>query len=131
MIDAGWLDRLIDERGATALATTEEMERRDPELFDRYPRDGRARCTEDTAFHIEHLAAALEVGDQGIFNDYVKWLVNLLTARDIPTDDIKVNFEVLADVLLERYGDPMNPAASLLRDSIPRSARWGTADEPA
>lgn len=117
------LDRLLEERAATAAATTEAMERRDPELFARYPANGRVRCTEDTAFHIEHLAAALDVGDDTIFSDYVAWLVNLLSARNIPTGDVAANFEVLADVLLDRYGEAMGPAASLLRRAMPSTGR--------
>lgn len=119
MSDAWSIDHLIHERTATAAAVTAEMERRDPQLFARYPSNGRTRCTEDTAFHIEHLAAALDVGEDQIFTDYVQWLVNLLSARNIPSDDIAVNFAVLAEVLEERYGAAAAPAARLLRAAAP------------
>jgi hypothetical protein len=37
------------------------MEAAHPSLFLRYGSEGKRRCTEDTIYHVLHLAAALEV----------------------------------------------------------------------
>lgn len=113
--------RLESEKQDLATETTAQMELRYPELFARYGDKGRVRCTEDTGFHVEHLAAALDVGDDGAFRDYVGWLVALLEARNVPAGDVALNFECLASVIESRYGSDASDAAALLRESSPPS----------
>jgi hypothetical protein len=107
------LDALADE-------ITRRMEQERPELFRRYRdrsrggRDAAEWCKEDTAYHLRHLAAALDSGDPDEFRGYRAWLVHLLTSRGIPEEDIDVNFSAIADVLSERVGDEAAPAVDML-----------------
>jgi hypothetical protein len=111
------------ESNVEGLATeiTERMQDERPELFKRY-RDrslGKGRnpaewCKEDTAFHLRHLAAALDSDDPNEFLEYRSWLVQLLGARGIPTEDIDANFDAMADALGARLGNEAAPAISML-----------------
>ena len=112
------------EVNVDALATevTRQMEDERPELFRRYRdrsggsgKDPAEWCREDTAFHLRHLAAALDSGDSEEFEAYRSWLVGLLGARGIPVDDINANFKAIGDVLTARLGDEGRPAVSVLR----------------
>ena len=114
--------RLEADKLALATETTEQMEQRHPDLFARYGDKGRTRCAEDTAFHVEHLAAALDVGEDGAFRDYVGWLVGLLEARNVPAGDVILNLDCLASVIESRYGSDASDAVSLLRDATPRAS---------
>lgn len=93
------------------------MTRAHPELFARYGPIGKERCLEDTAFHVRHLAAALDAGDPEEFVAYRRWLVDLLVPRGVPETDITSNFAALAEVLRQRYGSDADVAVSLLNAS--------------
>ena len=104
-----------------AAEITERMEREHPELFARYRaralgkgRDPAEWCKEDTAFHLRHLAAALDSDDPQEFREYRSWLVRLLKPRGIPEKDIDANFCAMADALTSRLGDKAEPAISIL-----------------
>lgn len=112
------------ESNVEVLATevTRRMEDEQPELFRRYRdrsgaevKDPAEWCREDTAFHLRHLAAALESEDAEEFVAYRSWLVGLLGARGIPEVDIDANFKAIGDVLTARLGDDGEPAVSILR----------------
>lgn len=113
------VDALIRDRESLAIETTALMEKEHPDLFARYGPVGRIRCTEDTAFHVEHLAAALDIEDRQAFADYVRWLLGLLAARSVPADDVALNFRCLAAVVEARYGDAADPAIRLLSAPLP------------
>ena len=104
------------ERDADAIATEvlQRMTSTTPEMFERYGDVGKVRCYEDTVFHVRHLAAALDTGEQAEFAAYVRWLTDLLVPRGVPEADIEANFSALADVLKDRYGDAADTAVSFL-----------------
>jgi hypothetical protein len=113
-----YLETNIDALAADATA---RMEARRPDLFDRYRerslgrgRDPAEWCREDTAFHVRHLAAALDVDAVDEFRDYRRWLVGLLAGRGIPEEDVDVNFAALGDVLSARLGAEAAPALAML-----------------
>jgi hypothetical protein len=111
------------ETNVEALATeiTDRMQDERPELFLPYRdrslgkgRDPAEWCKEDTAFHLRHLAAALDSDDPEEFLEYRSWLVRLLGARGIPSEDIDANFDTMAAALTSRLGDEAGPAISML-----------------
>jgi hypothetical protein len=115
---AKYIDSNVD---ALAAEVTQRMETERPELFQRYrnrstgeARDPAEWCKEDTAYHLRHLAAALDTEDREEFQEYRSWLVQLLAVRGIPEEDIDANFEAIAEALTERLGDEASPAISLL-----------------
>ena len=104
-----------------AAEVTERMQDERPELFRRYRdrsfgkgRDPAEWCKDDTAFHLRHLAAALDSDDPNEFLEYRSWLVQLLGARGIPAEDIDANFDAMADALTSRLGNEADPAISML-----------------
>jgi hypothetical protein len=120
-LNASLSDYLEANVDALATEVTRRMEDERPELFARYrDRPGRTGkdaaewCREDTAFHLRHLAAALDSGDPEEFVAYRSWLVGLLGARGIPEDDIDANFKAIGDVITARLGDEGRPAVSVL-----------------
>jgi hypothetical protein len=105
-----------------AVEVTDRMEEEQPELFARYRvrslgrgRDPLDWCKEDTAFHLRHLAAALESDDLNEFQEYRSWLIGLLSARGIPPSDVEANFDAMADTLNTRLGNEARPAIAMLR----------------
>ena len=113
-------EAMLRDASLLAQQVVERMERTDPDIFQKYRvnrtgRDAREWCAEDTIHHLEHLSAALSVGDADEFSEYRSWLVRMLGARGIPEHDIDANFHALADVLGERYGPGAEYAVSFLR----------------
>jgi hypothetical protein len=102
-----------------AEAVVQSMQAAHPRLFSRYGDEGHRRCAEDTRFHLEHLAAALDIDDPGEFLAYRKWLSVVLGARGIPEADIDSNFATIASVLAERYGQAADVAVRLLLPPSP------------
>jgi hypothetical protein len=105
-----------------AIEVTDRMQQEQPELFARYRvrslgrgRDPLEWCKEDTAFHLRHLAAALESDDLNEFQEYRSWLIGLLSARGIPPSDVEANFDAMADTLNTRLGNEASPAIAMLR----------------
>lgn len=104
------------ERDATSIAADVVvlMEQRHPDLFKRYGETGRARCLEDTEYHVRHLAAAVDSNDEDEFRRYRDWLVDLLEPRGVPAEDIDANLATLGQVLEARYGEGAELARSFL-----------------
>lgn len=97
---------------------TTAHESADPEAFARYGAAGRARCLEDTRFHLQYLATALEAGSLDLFLDYVAWAKVMLGSRRIPEDDLRRNLEILARAV----GDVPDAAAYVEKalEQLPR-----------
>jgi hypothetical protein len=109
-VSPGLSDDLNDHADVIASLVTERMVRLRPDVFDAYRRNLRNPsktpeewCTEDTVHHLGFLNAALTSSAE-VFIEYRDWLVRVLTARGIPTEDIDLNFSAIAMVLEERYG---------------------------
>lgn len=83
---------------ALATAVVERQYRSEPSLA-RYGTSGRARCVEDTEFHLEFLIAALDAGSIAQFVDYCGWAKILLSSRGIPLAHLVDNLEHLERVL--------------------------------
>jgi hypothetical protein len=113
---------LRDNADALAEAVVHNMQAVHPRMFLRYGAEGHRRCAEDTRFHLEHLAAALDIDDPGEFLAYRRWLGVVLGARGIPEADIDSNFATIASLLAERYGEAADVAVRLLLPPSPEGA---------
>ena len=109
------VDALERDAGSIAADVVVLMEERHPDLFKRYGDTGKARCLEDTEYHVRHLAAAVDADDPDEFGRYRRWLSDLLGPRGVPAEDIEANFSTLAEVLAARYGSSADPARSFLK----------------
>lgn len=113
-----------DNAGPLAEIVVEAMRAARPDMFSRYGAAGRRRCLEDTQFHLQHLAAALDIDDPGEFAAYRNWLSVVLGAHGVPEEDIDANFAAIASVLTERYGQSAEIAVRFL---TPPSPEGGSA----
>lgn len=88
-------ERLVDR-------ALERLYRRHPEWETRYGPTGRAKCRTDLRWSLEHLRAAVAVGEPAMFGAYAAWLGRLLAARGIPLAETRESLLVLAGILAER-----------------------------
>src|SRR6185437_149193 len=74
---------------------------RRPALLAKYGELGRARCFEDTRFHLSYLADAISFGRPSIFKDYLAWTVEVLAARGFAPDELSESLKCMREVLIE------------------------------
>ena len=91
-----------------AEAVVDEQYRRRPELEARYGPAGRAKCVQDTAYHLRFLAGSVEFGQTKVFEDYVAWAVRVMKAHRVAAEDAVENLRLIAGVLRDR----LPPAAA-------------------
>ena len=88
--------------GKLAGAVVDEQYRRCPELETRYGPCGRAKCVQDTAYHLRFLAASVEFGQTKVFEDYVAWAVRMMAAHRVAPQDAVENLRLIAAILRDR-----------------------------
>lgn len=93
---------------------TEQHAQLQPELFLRYGPIGKFRCREDARFHLERLAAAVELSTPPLFIEYIAWAKIVLTTRGIPAADLAQNLRILEEVLQQRVTGKTGAAASAI-----------------
>jgi methanogenic corrinoid protein MtbC1 len=84
-----------------ALRIAEEHLARHPEFAERFGPIGRRRCIEDAEFHLRYLAQAIRYAAPSLFVTYVAWAREMLAARNVSWDDLRLNLELLADAVPE------------------------------
>lgn len=97
--------RIDAVRSRLASTLTERHYARRPELEQRYGPRGRAKCREDTEFHLRHLAEALALGVPELFSQYLGWAARTLQSRGIPVDDLRHDMAELQQLLCEEFPD--------------------------
>jgi hypothetical protein len=79
-----------------------------PDLEARYGPAGRAKCVQDTKYHLSYLSAAISTTSPALFADYLSWAKTVMTAYDIRDEDLAANLscmrEVLTQALPAEYG---------------------------
>jgi diguanylate cyclase (GGDEF)-like protein len=83
-----------------------------------------ARTEEDLVFIIRFLAAALLVGDETIFGDFLGWLEALLVWRGVPPQALIAGLEALRPVV-----EPVDITGALLLDLGRQELLRGRADQ--
>jgi hypothetical protein len=110
---------LLARKEELALAVTDAVYAARPELRDRYGEKGLTRCREDMRYTIEHLAPAVALGEPPLFGGYVTWLIELLRARSIPEDDVRLSLVSLRQILGERLPpDEFGEAARIVTAAL-------------
>ena len=114
-------DELLEQAPVIAAEVTQRMVGTHPDMFEAFRRNLRNPaktpeqwCTEDTVHHLQHLSAALAASSPEEFARYRAWLIEVLSSRGIPTDDIDTNFKAIAWVLQKRYGQEAQTALEML-----------------
>jgi MerR family transcriptional regulator, light-induced transcriptional regulator len=95
---------IADNMRDLASATVEREYRAHPEL-QRYGSRGRARCVEDSEFHLEFLIASLNAESVGQFVDYCGWAKVLLSHRGIDVSHLIDNLKHLRLVLRKKLSE--------------------------
>src|SRR5262245_12304032 len=101
-LDTLALQALEDRRQALAEEAVARQYERRPALRQRYGEVGRAKCVQDTAYHLAHLTGALAADSPALFDDYLLWARDLLAARGVGPEDVAENLACLRDVVAER-----------------------------
>ncbi len=86
--------RLRDLAAEQAEVITEELLRKNPQWLEQFGEAARKSGIEDTAYHLQFLASAVEAGAPEAFAEYARWTTRVLASRDIAP-------EMLAESLLE------------------------------
>ena len=92
-------------RESTAVAATERFLRRHPDWLTRYGDRARTRGVEDTTFHIDFLAGAVEAGREEAYADYTRWVVRVLAARGIAASFVVESLQDMREALESRLSD--------------------------
>jgi methanogenic corrinoid protein MtbC1 len=92
---------------------------RTPALEQLYGKQGMARCLEDARYHLRYLSEAVGAGEPALFVHYATWAKTMLSARNIPVEDLVANLEVMLDVLGKELPAPMQkPAVDYVKSAI-------------
>lgn len=76
-----------------------------PQWIERYGEMGKLRCFEDAMYHIEYLAEAIKLQSPPLFNHYLEWAWQMLTARNIHKDDLTANIAFLSEAISKQFGE--------------------------
>lgn len=102
-----------------AEAVTNKYFETKPELEISYGAIGRAKCHQDTIYHLSHLSDALRVSEPSLFADYVVWAKEMLAGRGIPEKDLTDNLIILRDSLAEKLpSDYSQIACSYVEEGV-------------
>src|SRR4051812_16039791 len=93
---AGAID---SQRVALAEAIVARQYELQPDLRGRYGESGRAKCVQDTAYHLAYFSASLSADSPALFADYFAWARTVMAARGIRAEDITGTLDSLRDVL--------------------------------
>ncbi len=124
-------DRIRRAKGEIARGVTEAFFERHPDWKERYGEAGVQRGIEDATFHLEFLAAAVEIRDPGAFRNYGLWAADILHARRIPAEALIENFEQIGKAVRLRLGSGADH--SLIDNAIAQTAeaiRTRATDRP-
>src|SRR5436309_15241434 len=88
-------------RRALAEAVVARQYQLQPGLRERYGEGGRAKCVQDTDYHLAYLAAAVTYSSPALFADYIGWAKAVLAALDVGAVDVERNLACVRNVLAE------------------------------
>ncbi len=99
-------EKLRGLKQAVAVAVTDEFFVRHPDWVARYGERGRKHGIDDACFHIDFLAGAVESGTHAPFEDYARWTVRMLSARQIPAHFVAENLGQVEQALGSKLAEP-------------------------
>src|SRR5918999_1394245 len=83
------------QRRALAEAVVARQYELQPGLRERYGEGGRAKCVQDTEYHLAHLAAAVTYSSPALFSDYIAWAKTVMAAYGVGPEDMERNLVCL------------------------------------
>lgn len=91
-------DELIARTSELAQGAADRYLQQHPEMLTRFP-TAHERCIEDGRFHLQHLAAALAMGRQELFDEYLAWATELLEGLGIDRAELDGYLRTLLGVI--------------------------------
>jgi hypothetical protein len=123
--------RLIEaQRRELAEAVVARQYELQPGLRERYGEGGRAKCVQDTEYHLAYLAAAVAYSSPALFADYIAWAKAVLAAFGVGPGDVEQNLVCLRDVLADRLPGGAGSAAACV-DAALRALPEAPTDPPS
>lgn len=113
----GAAERIIVAKDELATSLTAALYADMPHLLEKYGERGRLRCEEDMRFNLEHLAPAVGLAQPALYAGYVRWLDELLRARNVPTAEIVRSLELMRELLYRRLSATDAAAAAACIDA--------------
>jgi methanogenic corrinoid protein MtbC1 len=104
-------DRLRREKERLAAATLGRHLARHPELKRRYGERETALYLQDTAYHLQYLAEAVQHDEPALFLQYIDWARTLLEHLGVPAADLTASLRCLSAVLDEEFPASAGEAA--------------------
>ncbi len=99
--------------------------------YRRFGMSGRKACQQDLEFHLKFLKPTLEFGNVEPFIEYLRWLNEVLLARNIPTAHLVQTLQWLGEYLREqmpeRDRDVLDTVLQTATDSL---RQWSTFQQP-
>jgi MerR family transcriptional regulator, light-induced transcriptional regulator len=113
-------DEILARKEEFARDITAALYSRVPDLSDRHGERGRSKCLQDMRYNLEHLAPAVALDDDSLFVGYAIWLQDMLAARGVGGDEVRLALELTAATLVNRL-----PAARSMLATSPVYAALG------
>lgn len=117
---------LIEQQPQLAEAIVARLYRQDRFLMARYGDAGRAKCLQDTHYHLQYLTQALRSESPQLFSEYIKWVSHLLHAIDFPLEQL-VNCLQAMDTVLQQH---LTEQHGIIRESYLQPAMAEITLEP-
>ena len=112
--------QLLDDIESLARRVTKVHLDRSPAMVRRYPQ-AKARCEEDTAHHLRHLAAAFITRRPALFDGYLAWAADLLSASGMDVGHLEDHLRTIIEVAREELGPEVSaPLIELLDGALER-----------
>jgi methanogenic corrinoid protein MtbC1 len=112
-------DFILERQEDLAREIVERQLKLKPALEQLYGKKGMARCLEDARYHLRYLSEAVGAGEPALFVHYATWAKTMLSARNIPVEDLVANLEVMLDVLGKELPAPMQmPPVDYVKSAI-------------
>ena len=105
-----------------AEAAVAEQYRVQPDLTARYGPAGRRYCVRDVGYHVQSLAASVELGNPERFVNYVRWARGVMAAHGIPAGDFLVSLQAMRTIVSALL--PPGPADAACRHIDAAVAGW-------
>ncbi len=100
-------DFIVDRQEDLARKIVEQQWKLRPALESLYGQKEKARCQEDARSHLRYLSESIGAGEPALFVHYATWAKTMLSARNIPVEDLVLSLEAIMDVLDMELPVPM------------------------
>ena len=111
--------QLLGQTAELAEAITQSLYDDMPELAARYGSIGREKCRQDLRHTIEYLIPAVYLEEPQMFASYVRWLHDLLRARNVSTQEIVRSLQLTEQIIRTRLpADEADAVATCVRAGL-------------